>query len=665
MSEIPKAYEPQSVEDKWYDFWLKQGCFTADPKSAKPAYSIVIPPPNVTGVLTMGHVLNNTIQDILARKARMDGKEVLWLPGTDHAGIATQVMVEKQIKKEEKKSRHDLGREEFLKRVWAWKEKHGDIIINQLKKLGCSCDWTRERFTMDPEYSRCVQKVFVELYKKGLIYRGKRMVNWCPVSQTALSDEEVEMKPQKGFMYHFRVEAVEADGSPVKGVSGGPLTPALSPKGGEGEKTAASNATDSSAANAATDASKSAGASKAPTASGSLAPTGGEGQGEGASERKGGPEMDSQGRIWLTIATTRPETIPGDTAVAVNPKDPRYAKLIGKFIVRPLPAELPLAQKLIPIVGDEHVDFEFGTGVLKVTPAHDKADFDIGTRHKLPLIEVINADGTMNALAGGPLSGLDRFKARKVAVEILTEQGVMIEAKPYENNVGFSQRADVPIEPRLSEQWFLKYPAVPESKACVAEGRMKFHPDRWAKVYDHWLTNIQDWCISRQLWWGHRIPVWTGLASQCGAVENGKMLQYLMVHDDGCGYSASGKSGHITDFYHGKSKDEIIALTDSPEEAAALSKLGLVVQFVALAVCHDGLAGEHRDVEEILSDHRPRHRSGHHLLLGRAHDHGGLRIHGRAEVRPPRCHAVQERLFHRHHPRQAGPQDVQDPRQFA
>jgi valyl-tRNA synthetase len=425
MSEISKAYEPQSVEDKWYDFWLKQSCFTADPKSAKPAYSIVIPPPNVTGMLHMGHVLNNTIQDILSRKARMDGKEVLWLPGTDHAGIATQVMVEKQLKKEEKKSRHDLGREEFLKRVWVWKEKHGDIIINQLKKLGCSCDWTRERFTMDPEYSRCVQKVFVELYKNGLIYRGKRMVNWCPVSQTALSDEEVEMKPQNGFMYHFKVQVAEA------------------------------------------------------------------------------PDT------WLTIATTRPETIPGDTAVAVNPKDPRYAHLIGKHIVRPLPAELPREQKLIPIIGDEHVDFEFGTGVLKVTPAHDKADFDIGTRHKLPLIEVINADGSMNDLAGADLRGLDRFKARKIAVEKLRELEMLVEEKPYENNVGFSQRADVPIEPRLSEQWFLKYPAVPESKACVAEGRMKFHPDRWAKVYDHWLTNIQDWCISRQLWWGHRIPVWS------------------------------------------------------------------------------------------------------------------------------------------------------------
>jgi valyl-tRNA synthetase len=469
MSEIPKAYEPQSVEDKWYDFWLKQGCFTADPARVtdkRPAYSIVIPPPNVTGMLHMGHVLNNTIQDILSRKARMDGKEVLWLPGTDHAGIATQVQVEKALKKAEKKTKYDLGREEFLKRVWAWKEEKGGIIINQLKKLGCSCDWTRERFTMDPEYSRCVQKVFVELYKKGLIYRGKRMVNWCPVSQTALSDEEVEMKPQKGFMYHFRVEAVEQDGTPVK-IAARPLTPSLSPS--EGERVA-------------------------------------DRPGEGKS---GGPVIDSDGRTWLTIATTRPETIPGDTAVAVNPKDPRYAPLIGKHVIRPLPIQLPHEQKLIPIIGDEHVDFEFGTGVLKVTPAHDKADFEIGQRHKLPIVDIMNANGTMNDLAGESLAGLDRFEARKVAVERLKELAVMVEEKPYENNVGFSQRADVPIEPRLSEQWFLKYPAVEQSKACVAEGRMKFYPERWAKTYDHWLTNIQDWCISRQLWWGHRIPVWS------------------------------------------------------------------------------------------------------------------------------------------------------------
>src|SRR5689334_12340774 len=433
MSEIPKAYEPQSVEDKWYKFWLDEKCFVANPKSPKPAFSIVIPPPNVTGMLHMGHVLNNTIQDILSRKARMDGKEVLWLPGTDHAGIATEGIVAKKIWKEEKKSKRDLGREEFIKRVWAWKEKYGGIIIAQLKKLGCSCDWTRERFTMDPDYVRNVQRVFVDLYKKGLIYRGKRMVNWCPATQTALSDEEVEMRPQKGFMYHFKVEVAE-----------GPLTPALSPVGGEGEKRATTRSSDS------------------------LSHIGGEGQGEGDA-KKGGPEIDSLGRVWLTIATTRPETIPGDTAVAVNPKDKRYAHLIGKHIVRPLPAELPREQKLIPIVGDEHVDFEFGTGVLKVTPAHDKADFDIGQRHKLPVVDIMNPDGTMNDLAGADLKGLDRFKARKVAVEKLTELGVLVEEKPYENNIGFSQRADVPIEPRLSEQWFLKYPSVEKSKACVEQ----------------------------------------------------------------------------------------------------------------------------------------------------------------------------------------------------
>src|SRR6476469_9429747 len=278
MPEIPKAYEPQAVEDKWYQFWLEQKCFVADParvSAKRPAYSIVIPPPNVTGMLHMGHVLNNTIQDLLSRKARMDGKEVLWLPGTDHAGIATQAVVEKTLRKEGlMRHREDLGREKFLEHVWAWKEKHGGIIIQQLKKLGCSCDWTRERFTMDPEYSKCVAMVFVDLYKKGLIYRGKRMVNWCPVSQTALSDEEVELKPQKGFMYFFKVQVSEEPGT------------------------------------------------------------------------------------WLTIATTRPETIPGDTAVAVNPKDERYKHLIGKHIRRPLPLE---NQAAIPIVADDHVDFEFGT----------------------------------------------------------------------------------------------------------------------------------------------------------------------------------------------------------------------------------------------------------------------------------------------------------------
>jgi valyl-tRNA synthetase len=424
MSEIPKTYEPQAIEEKWYAFWQEHRCFTADPASAKPPYSIVIPPPNVTGVLTLGHVLNNTIQDILARRARMLGKEVLWLPGTDHAGIATQTVVERTLKKQGViKHRNDLGRDAFIEKVWEWKEKHGGIIIQQLKKLGCSCDWSRERFTMDEQYNRCVAWVFVDLYQKGLIYRGKRMVNWDPVALTALSDEEVTMKPQNGKMYHFQVEVVET-----------------------GE--------------------------------------------------------------YLTIATTRPETIPGDTAVAVNPKDPRYAHLIGKHVLRPLPHQTTPDEKRIPIIGDEAVDFNFGTGVLKVTPAHDKADFEIGQRHGLPQVEVMEADGTMSPLAGRSLVGLDRFEARLVAVERLHEIGAMVKEEPYQNNVGYSERTDVPVEPRLSEQWFLKYPSVAQAREVVATGAMKFYPDRWARVYDHWMGNIQDWCISRQLWWGHRVPVW-------------------------------------------------------------------------------------------------------------------------------------------------------------
>lgn len=422
--DIPKNYESAQVESRWYENWVDKGCFTADParvSESRPAYSIVIPPPNVTGVLHMGHVLNNTIQDILARKARLDGKEVLWLPGTDHAGIATQVMVEKQLKKAEGKTRHDLGREAFLERVWDWKKEKGGIIINQLKKLGCSCDWSRERFTMDERYSRCIQKIFVDLYKKGYIYRGKRMVNWCPASLTALSDEEVIMEPHKGFLYYFKIEIAEEPGT------------------------------------------------------------------------------------FLTIATTRPETIPGDSAIAVNPKDERYAKYIGKHAIRPLPCE---NQEPIPIVGDESVEFEFGTGVLKVTPAHDKTDFEIGRRHNLKVTDIMNPDGTMNALAGKDLAGMERFKARDKSVELLRELGLLVKEEPYENKVGMSERAKVPIEPRLSEQWFLKYPSVPAARECVASGVMKFHPERWSKVYEHWMGNLQDWCISRQLWWGHRIPVW-------------------------------------------------------------------------------------------------------------------------------------------------------------
>ncbi|SRR5579862_573551 len=415
MPEISKAYEPAAVEAKWRARW--EDVFRADAASPKPAYSIVIPPPNVTGVLTLGHVLNNTLQDILARRARMLGKEVLWLPGTDHAGIATQTVVERRLRKEGK-TRRDLGRGEFLRRVWAWKEEHGGIIVEQLKKLGCSCDWSRERFTMDEAYSRSVTEVFVELYKRGHIYRGKRMVNWCPASLTALSDEEVIMKPVHGKLYYMRYEVADAPGE------------------------------------------------------------------------------------FLEIATTRPETLMGDTGVAVNPADERYARYIGRECWRPFP------RARIPIVGDPKIDPEFGTGVLKVTPAHDKADFEIGARHGLETLDIMNPDGTLNALAGPDFEGKERFAARALAVEKLAALGLFTREEPYEHNVGYSERADVPIEPRLSEQWFLRYPKVAEALEAVRGGAIRFTPERWTKVYEHWMTNIQDWCISRQLWWGHRIPVW-------------------------------------------------------------------------------------------------------------------------------------------------------------
>ena len=438
MAEIPKAYEPQSVEQKWYDFWLKANCFVADPASPKPAYSIVIPPPNVTGMLHMGHVLNNTIQDLLARKARMEGKEVLWLPGTDHAGIATQAVVEKTLRKQGlMKHRDDIGREKFLEHVWAWKEKHGGIIIQQLKKLGCSCDWTRERFTMDPAYSACVQKVFVELYKKGLIYRGKRMVNWDPAARTALSDEEVEMKEEKGSLWFLKYPLLDKNGVPSKDE-------------------------------------------------------------------------------FVTVATTRPETMLGDEAVAVNPTDPRYANLVGRFCL------LPLQNKRIQVIADDFVDPKFGTGCVKVTPAHDPNDYQMALRHNLPVPVVIAPDGSMTAAAGQDFDGMDRMEARQAVVEALTEQGLLLKTEPYVHNVGYSQRSQVAIEPYLSEQWFLRYPSVESATRCVegvenepagpgagaAHAEMRFYPERWTKTYSHWMHNLRDWCISRQLWWGHRVPVW-------------------------------------------------------------------------------------------------------------------------------------------------------------
>jgi len=421
MSDIAKAYEPKEVESRWYASWLDAGCFKAEADPAREPYAIMIPPPNVTGMLHMGHVLDNTLQDIFIRRARLEGKAVLWQPGTDHAGIATQTKVEKQLRESEGKTKYDLGREGFLEKVREFREQSGGVILNQLAKLGASCDWDRTSFTLDEDYSKAVLTAFVRLYQRGYIYRGQRMVNWCPATHTAISDEEVNMKPQKGFFYKMRYELVEPDGE----------------------------------------------------------------------------------RTHLEISTTRPETLMGDSAVAVHPDDERYKHLIGKTVRRPFP------EAEIPIIGDRYVDSEFGTGCLKVTPAHDKNDFEIGQRHGLEVIEVIDHDGKLNALAGEEFAGMDRFDARKIIAQKLEDAGLLIEREPYENTVGFSERGDVPIEPRLSEQWFLKYPKVEEAKRAVEQGIIQFHPDRWKKTYLHWLNGIQDWCISRQLWWGHRIPVWS------------------------------------------------------------------------------------------------------------------------------------------------------------
>ena len=418
MAELSKRYDPNAVEPKWYQRWLENRDFVANPESSKPAFSIVMPPPNITGMLTLGHVLGDTIQDILARRARMQGFEVLWLPGMDHAGIGTQTAVEKYLRRTENKTRHDLGREEFLRRVLDWQDKHGGIIIEQLKRLGCSCDWSRQRYTLDDAYAAAVQEVFVDLYNKGLIYRGRRMINWDPAAQTAVSDEEVISKPQKGYLYFVRYEIAEEPGR------------------------------------------------------------------------------------FLDVATTRPETIMADTAMAFHPGDKRYLDLLGKHAWR------PLAREKIPIIADEAIDPEFGTGVLKVTPAHDALDFEIGQRHDLPIIDVLTPAGRVNCPAVPELHGLERFEARKKAAELLEARGLLAKAEPYENNIGFSDRSDVPIEPRLSEQWFLRYPKTKEALAVVRDHLIRFFPAHWEKVYAQWLENIRDWCISRQVWWGHRIPAW-------------------------------------------------------------------------------------------------------------------------------------------------------------
>ncbi len=414
---LEKVYKPNEIEDRLYLKWISNGYFHGNENSNKKTYSIVIPPPNVTGMLTMGHVLNNTIQDILIRKARMEGKEVCWVPGTDHASIATESKVVEMLA-EEGVEKDELTREQFLKHAWEWQKKYGGIIISQLQKLGCSCDWERERFTMDDGYHKAVLESFVRLYKKGLIYRGYRLVNWCPASKSAISDEEVKHREVNGSLWYFKYPVVDSD-------------------------------------------------------------------------------------KFVTIATTRPETMLGDTAIAINPNDERFKHLIGKKV------ELPLVGRELPIITDEFVDPDFGTGCIKVTPAHDLNDFEMGKAHNLEFINIMNDDASLNNNVPVEYRGLAREDAREKVIRDMQKLGYIEKIEPYTNKVGYSERGNVPIEHYLSEQWYLKMKEIAEpATKAVNDGTIKFHPAHWVKTYNNWMENIKDWCLSRQLWWGHRIPVY-------------------------------------------------------------------------------------------------------------------------------------------------------------
>ncbi len=429
MSELPKTYDPKAVEEKLYNFWNGSGFFHAEVDPDKKPFTIVIPPPNVTGQLHMGHAFDETLQDILIRTKRMQGYEALWMPGTDHAGIATQIKVEENLRMGEGLTRHDLGREKFLERVWDWKNKYGDRIISQLKKLGSSCDWERERFTMDEGCSKAVREVFVNLYNKGLIYKGRRIINWCPHCATALSDAEVEYESQPGKLWHIRY-----------------------------------------------------------------------------------PLADGSGEV--IVATTRPETFMGDTGVAVNPGDERYKHLIGKNCV------LPIMNREIPIFADEYVDMEFGTGCVKVTPCHDPNDFEMGERHNLERILIFNGDATVNE-NGGKYQGMDRYECRKAVIKDLEEGGFLVKTEDHEHNVGTCYRCGTTVEPMTSAQWFVKMaPLAKPAIKAVTDGETKFVPDRFSKTYLRWMENVHDWCISRQLWWGHRIPAF--YCGDCGEMAVSK-----------------------------------------------------------------------------------------------------------------------------------------------
>ena len=434
MPELPPHYTPKDVEEARYQWWESQGLFHADPDPSRPSYTIVIPPPNVTGILHMGHALNSTIQDIIIRAKRMQGYNALWVPGTDHAGIATQNVVEKALAKEGKR-RQDLGREAFVQRVWTWKEKYGDTILYQLKRLGASCDWRRTRFTMDQGLSDAVAEVFLRLHKKGLIYRGQYIINWCPRCQTALANEEAPRQETKGKLYHIRY----------------PLASSSKPHASSSKKPAA----------------------------GSLQPA-----------------------TWIEVATTRPETMLGDTAIAVHPKDTRYKALVGRHAI------LPIVNRRLPIIADELVDRKFGTGAVKVTPAHDPADFAMGKKHKLEFLNVMTDDAHMTGVPA-PYDGLDRFDARSKLIIDLEKLGLLGRIDEYVHNVGHCYRCHTAVEPRLSPQWFVKMkPLAAPAITAVKNGTITFSPPRWKKVYLNWMENIEDWCISRQIWWGHRLPVY-------------------------------------------------------------------------------------------------------------------------------------------------------------
>ena len=424
--ELPKVYEPQEVEGRVYGMWEQNGCFEGHRDPDKKPFTIVMPPPNVTGQLHMGHAMDSTLQDILIRFKRMQGYAALWVPGTDHAGIATQIKVEEELRKKEGLSRYDLGREKFLERVWDWKRQYGNRIVEQQKKLGASCDWSRARFTMDEGLSKAVRHVFVSLYKKGLIYKGSRIINWCPHCVTALSDAEVEYQDKPGNFWHIRY--------PIQG---------------------------------------------------------------------------EEGR-YVIVATTRPETMLGDTGVAVNPNDERYKDIVGKKCI------LPLVGREMPIVADEYVDMEFGTGCVKMTPAHDPNDFEVGLRQNLETIRVLDDNGKV-VEGYGRYSGMDRYEARKAIVADLEEQGYLVKVEPHQHNVGTCYRCHNDVEPLISAQWFVKMePLAKEALRVVNEGEVKFVPDRFSKIYTNWMENVHDWCISRQLWWGHQIPAWT--CPDCGHI---------------------------------------------------------------------------------------------------------------------------------------------------